>query len=299
MSQENNTTGIAYALGAFILWGLMPLFFRELSHVPELEFLGHRMIWSFLFLIFLLFFRRSYIMLLSEIGQIITNRKMLLMLLFTAALISSNWLVYIWAIANDNVLQASLGYYINPLMNMALGMLVLGERISKRKQFSVSLAALGVLYMIIESGEFPWIALYLATSFAIYGLVRKKAAIGAVMGQWVEMLIILPVALTYLAYLNISATPEAIGHDNYTLFMLVISGAVTAIPLVLFTSAARSLPLTTLGLLQYIAPTITFLLAIFLWHEPFTMTHMVAFGCIWGALVIYSMDSFLPSRQKS
>lgn len=299
MSQENNAAGISYGLGAFIIWGLMPIFFKELSHVDALEFLGSRMVWSFIFLIFLLFFRRTIPMFIQEVREVFTNKKLLLLLLFSAVLLSSNWLVYIWAIANDDVVQASLGYFINPLMTVILGMLVLGEKLSRTKLLSVGLAAVGVLYMIFEGGELPWIALYLATSFAIYGLIRKKILIGSIMGLWVEMLILLPVAGGYLIYLSLSAPAEIISHDDYTLFMLAISGAVTTIPLVLFTSAARRLPLSTVGILQYIAPTISLLLAVFLWNEPFTMTHMIAFGCIWGALVIYSMDNFLPSRQKA
>lgn len=298
MSQENNSPGIAFGLGAFIIWGLIPIFFKALSHVQTLEFLGHRMIWSFIFLVFLLFFRRTVPQLIKEIGQVLKNKKLLLMLLLSALLISSNWLVYIWAIANDQVIQASLGYFINPLMTITLGMAVLGERLSRAKQLSVGLAALGVLYMIIKGGEFPWIAMYLATSFALYALVRKKAQIGSVMGLWVEMLVMLPGAVGYLIYFNLTAQPATIAHDDFTWFMLVISGAVTTIPLVLFTSAAQRLPLSTIGVLQYLAPSITLFLAVFLWNEPFTFTHAVAFGCIWGALVIYSLDSFLPSRQK-
>lgn len=299
MSQENNTAGIAFALGAFVIWGLMPIFFKALHHVQALEFLGQRMVWSFIFLIFLLFFRRTLSTFIREIRDVFTNKKLLLMLFFSAILISSNWLVYIWAIANDDVVQASLGYFINPLMNVMLGMIVLGEKLSKTKRYSVGLAAIGVLYMIIKGGEFPWIALYLATSFALYGLIRKKAMVGAIMGLWIEMLILLPIAISYLVFVNISAPPEVVGYDNQTLLLLAISGAVTTIPLVLFASAAKRLPLSTIGVLQYIAPSMTLGLAVFLWNEPFTMTHMVAFSCIWLALVIYSSDSFFASRQKN
>ena len=297
MSQENNSAGIAFGLGAFIIWGLIPLFFKELSHVQAFELLGHRMIWSFIFLIFLLFFRRSVSQLIKEIGQVFRNKKLLLMLLFSALLISSNWLVFIWAIAHDKVVETSLGYFINPLMTITLGMVVLGEKLSRAKQLSVGLATLGVLYLVIEGGKFPWVALYLATSFALYGLVRKKTQIGSVIGLWVEMLVLLPGAVGYLIYLNLTELPKTVSHDDFTWFMLVISGAVTTIPLVLFTSAAQRLPLSTIGVLQYTAPTITLLLAVFLWNEPFTMTDTVAFGCIWGALVIYSLDSYLIRRK--
>lgn len=298
LSRENNTAGVAYALGAFTIWGLIPIFFKELSHVPALEFLGHRMVWSFVFLIFLLFFRRALKQLIKEILHSLRDGKLMLMLGTTAILISSNWLVYIWAITNDHVVEASLGYFINPLMNVALGLLLLGERLSRTKLFSVGLGAVGVLYMIVEGGSFPWIALYLATSFALYGLIRKKAHVGAIIGLWVEMLLLLPIALAYLLYLGLSAPPGQTGYDDYTAFMLIISGAVTTIPLVFFTSAAKRLPLSTIGVLQYIAPTMTLLFAVFLWQEPFTTTHMIAFGLIWSGLALYTKDSFFPLRKN-
>jgi len=295
---ENNTAGIVYALGAFVLWGLAPLFFKELSHVAALEFLGFRMVWSFIFLIILLFFRRSLKILIQEIGQTFANRKLLFMLFMSAILISSNWLVFIWAVANNHVMETSLGYFINPLASVALGMLVLGEKLSRTKLAAVGLAAFGVMYLIVVQGKFPWVALFLATSFALYGLIRKKAVIGAILGLWVEMLMLLPFAVGYLSYLNFSKSSGRVGHDDYTLFMLIISGAVTTIPLMFFASAARRLPLSLLGLLQYIAPSMTLLMAVFLWNEEFTTAHMVAFSCIWGALAIYSADSFFPVRNR-
>ncbi|HEC01071.1 MAG TPA: EamA family transporter RarD [Sphingomonadales bacterium] len=295
---ENNTAGIAYALGAFILWGLAPIYFKELSHVPALEFLGFRMVWSFIFLIILLFFRRSLKILIQEIGQTFANKKLLFMLFLSAVLISSNWLVFIWAVANNHVMETSLGYFINPLVNVALGMLVLGERLSRVKLIAVGIATFGVIYLIVAQGIFPWVALYLAGSFALYGLIRKKVVIGAILGLWVEMLVLLPFAVGYLSFLNFSATSGRVSHDDYTLFMLILSGAVTTIPLVFFASAARRLPLSLLGLLQYIAPTMTLLMAVFLWGELFTTAHMVAFSCIWGALAIYSADSFFPVRNR-
>ncbi|PCJ44814.1 MAG: protein RarD [Alphaproteobacteria bacterium] len=297
-SDDNNSAGIAYALGAFVLWGLAPLFFKELSHVAALEFLGFRMVWSFIFLIILLFFRRSLKILIQEIGQTFADKKLLFMLFLSAVLISSNWLVFIWAVANNHVMETSLGYFINPLVNVALGMLVLGERLSRVKLMAVGIATFGVIYLIAAQGIFPWVALYLAGSFALYGLIRKKVVIGAILGLWVEMLVLLPFAVGYLSFLNFSETSGRVSHDDYTLFMLILSGAVTTIPLVFFASAARRLPLSLLGLLQYIAPTMTLLMAVFLWGELFTTAHMVAFSCIWGALAIYSADSFFPVRNR-
>ena len=298
ISQENNTSGVLYALGAFTLWGVAPIFFKELSDVPSLVFLVFRMILSFMFLILLLFFMRTIKTFLMEIRQIFTNRKLLVMLFLSSALISTNWLVYIWAVTNNHVLETSLGYFINPLVNVSLGMLVLGERLSRIKIFAVVLAAIGVLYMIINGGQFPWVAFYLAFSFAFYGLIRKKAVIGAIMGLWMEMLILLPAAVAYLFYIYFLGAVNGPNFDNYTLFMLAISGAVTTIPLVLFALAAKRLPLSTIGILQYIAPSMILILAVFLWDEPFTMTHRITFSFIWGALLIYSLESFFSSGRK-
>ena len=296
---ENHAAGVAFALGAFLLWGLMPIYFKELSQVPALEFLGYRMVWSFVFLTILLFFRRTLQTLFQEIKRTFTNKKLMMMLFVSAGLITTNWLVFIWAVSNNNVMETSLGYFINPLMNVALGMLVLGERLTRVKLLAVGLAATGVLFLIIEGGRLPWVALCLGTTFALYGLVRKQTCIGAIMGLWVEMLILLPGALAYMVYLDISVTVPGLDYSDYTQFMLVMSGAVSTIPLVFFTSAALRLPLSTLGLFQYIAPTMTLLLAVFLWNEPFTLTHMITFGCIWGGLVIYSIDSFFPAKAKT
>jgi len=298
IAQRNHRVGATYALGAFALWGLMPIFFKELSHVASLEFLSYRMIFSFIFLIFLLSFRRTLHGFIQEIKHIFSHKKLWLMLFFSAALISSNWLVYIWAISHDYVVETSLGYFINPLMNVALGMLVLGEKLTKVKLFSVALAAIGVLYMIFQGGNFPWVALYLASSFALYGLIRKKILIGAIIGLWVEILILLPVALSYLIYLDLSGPEDVAGYDGYTMFLFVVSGALTTIPLVMFASAAKRLPLSTIGVFQYLAPSISLMLAVFLWHEPFPVVRMIGFGFIWGGLLVYSLDSFMKRNKR-
>lgn len=295
--QDSHASGVAFAFGAFILWGLVPIFFKALSHVPALEFLGYRMIWSFIFLIILLFFRRPVKLLMPEIFRMISDGKLVLMLFISAILISSNWLVYIWAVTNSRVLETSLGYFINPLMNVALGMFILGERLNRLKLLAVALAAAGVMYMMIIGGKIPWISLYLAASFALYGLVRKKAVVGAILGLWLEILMMLPFAIVYLIYLDMAVRLDGAGHDNYTLFMLMLSGAVTTIPLLLFALAARRLPLSMIGLIQYIAPTIAFFLSVFLWKEPFTTTHMVGFSFIWGGLIIYSGDSYFAKKD--
>lgn len=301
-AEETSTTGVMYGLAAFVLWGLAPIYFKELSHVVPLEFLSHRMVWSFILLIFLLFFRRTLPNLIKDIRLTFSNGKLMLMLLTSALLISTNWLVFIWAVANNHVVETSLGYFINPLMNVAFGIMLLGERLTRTKLAAVGLAAVGVLYMIVQSGTFPWVALILGTSFALYGLIRKKATVGAVLGLWVELLLLLPLVIGYLTYVSLTAGGGFMGaekYDDYTWALLIFGGLITTAPLVFFASAATRLPLSTIGLLQYLAPSMTLLLAVFLWHEPFTFTHMVAFGCIWGALLIYTMDSFFPKKKKA
>ncbi|WP_417624005.1 EamA family transporter RarD [Paremcibacter congregatus] len=298
---ENNTAGVLCGLAAFVIWGLVPIFFKEISHVPPLEFLAHRMVWSFVLLIFMLFFRRSLPTLIKDVRAIMSNRRLLMMLFASATLISCNWLIYIWAVANNHVVEASLGYFINPLVNVAFGILFLGERLTKTKLMAVGLAAIGVLYMVVNSGIFPWIALVLGVLFALYGLIRKKAHVGSVIGLWIELLLLMPVVIGYMLYVNVTTGGGFMGidkHDDYTWMMLMLSGVVTTAPLVLFASAAIRIPLSTIGLLQYIAPSMSLLLAIFLWHEPFTSTHLVAFSCIWGALIIYSVDSFILNRKR-
>jgi len=286
---KRSPIGLAYAVSAYLIWGFSPVYWKVLQSIPALEIICHRVIWSFAFLIpvVLLGKRRN------ELAQVLKRPKTLLVLLTTSFLVGGNWLVYIWAVNNERVLQASLGYYINPLVSVFLGIVFLRERIRFLQGVAVVLASAGVLYLAIQYGEFPTVSLVLAFTFGAYGLIRKVAPVSAVTGLTMETLILTIPALIYLFHLTVSGH-GAFGHKGITINLFLIGTAlVTAVPLLLFTLGARRLPLSTMGFLQYILPTCIFLLGIFFYHEPFMRAQVVTFVVIWTALAIYSADSFL------
>ncbi len=280
-------TGVALATAAFVCWGLFPIYFKLVADVPAVEVLAHRVVWSLLFVAGLLTARRGW----PAVLAVFPNRRLVATLTLSAVVISVNWGVFIWAIANDRILESSLGYYINPLVSVVLGVVVLGERLRPAQWGAVLLAAAGVAYQVIGLGAVPWIALTLAFSFGAYGLIRKVAAVDAYSGLFVETLILSPLALAYLGWLAVTGR-GAFGAGNWELDGLIaVSGVVTALPLILFVGGAQRIRLSTLGLLQYIVPTGHFVLAVFVYEEPFTRGTLVTFGCIWAALVIYSFDT--------
>ena len=291
---KNTVLGVGYAASAFLIWGISPIYWKALRAVPALEIILHRMVWSFFFLVPLIIIMRRW----QEFIDTLKNHRTLLILLFTALIIGGNWLLYIWAVNNDNLLQASLGYYINPLVNVVLGMVFLKERLRAPQILAVVLATAGVLYLTIYYGEFPWIALTLAVSFGLYGLIRKVAPVGSLVGLAVETLLLSIPALVYLFYLD-SQGQGSIFRVSLKLDLLLMGCAlVTAIPLLFFTLGARRLYLSTIGLLQYIAPSCMFILAVFLFHEPFSSAQVVTFIFSWTALAIYSTDSVRYYRGK-
>ena len=286
--------GLIYAASAFLIWGLSPLYWKALGAVPALEIIAHRVVWSFLFLMGLILLQRRW----SEFAEILKSGRMLLTLMLTAILVSANWLLYIWAVNNNHMLQASLGYYINPLVNVVLGMLFLRERLRRPQILAVMLAAGGVLYLTTAYGEFPWIALTLALSFGLYGLIRKVAPVGALVGLAVETMLLSPPALIYLIHLDFQEA-DTILRVSLKLDLLLIGCApMTAAPLLFFTLGAKRLYLSTLGLMQYIGPSGMFLLAIFYYNEPFSTTQIWTFAMIWAALGIYSTDSVIYYRRE-
>ena len=286
--------GLIYAASAFLIWGLSPLYWKALVAVPALEIIAHRVVWSFLFLMGLILLQRRW----SEFAEILKSGRMLLTLMLTAILVSANWLLYIWAVNNNYMLQASLGYYINPLVNVVLGLLFLRERLRRPQILAVMLAASGVLYLTIAYGKFPWISLTLALSFGLYGLIRKVAPVGALVGLAVETMLLSPPALIYLIHLN-SQEADTILRVSLKLDLLLIGCApLTAAPLLFFTLGAKRLYLSTLGLMQYIGPSGMFLLAIFHYNEPFSTTQVWTFAMIWAALGIYSTDSVIYYRRE-
>jgi chloramphenicol-sensitive protein RarD len=292
--RSDSLLGLIYAGSAFLIWGLSPVYWKALDTVPALEITMHRVIWSFFFLMCLILLQRRW----SEFTGVLKNGRVLLTLLSTAILVSANWLLYIWAVNNNYMLQASLGYYINPLVNVVLGLLFLRERLRRPQILAVVLAAGSVLYLTIAYGEFPWIALTLALSFGLYGLIRKVAPVGALVGLAVETMLLAPPAVLYLIYLN-SQGVDTILRVSLKLDLLLIGCApLTAAPLLFFTLGAKRLYLSTLGLMQYIGPSGMFLLAVFYYNEPFSTTQVWTFAMIWAALVIYSTDSVIYYRRE-
>jgi chloramphenicol-sensitive protein RarD len=280
-------SGVFYGLAAYSWWGLVVLYFKAVSHVPELEVLAHRVLWSMLLLGLLVTLRGRW----REAAAALRNRKTALTLVATTVLVASNWFVFIWAMSNNEVVQASLGYFINPLVNVLLGFLFLKERLRKWQWFSVVLAFTGVAYMTLGVGQFPWIAVFLATAFGLYGLLRKTVAVDSLLGQTVETAFLLPVALGYLGYLALNDSMAFLHVDLGTDVLLMAAGVVTATPLLWFATAARRLRLATLGFLQYIAPTSQLLLGVLVFGEAFTQDHQIAFTLIWAALAVYTADA--------
>ena len=291
--KSESAFGLLYAGSAFLIWGLIPIYWKALGVVPALEITMHRVVWSFLFIMGLILLQRRR----HEFAEVLKNGLMLLTLLSSAILVSANWLLYIWAVNNNYLLQASLGYYINPLVNVVLGLLFLQERLRKPQIMAVLLAAGGVLYLTVSYGEFPWIALALALSFGFYGLIRKVAPVGALVGLAVETMLLSPPAVIYLVYLN-SQGADAFLRVSLKLDLLLVGcGPLTAAPLLFFTLGAKRLHLSTLGLMQYIGPSGMFLLAVFYYNEPFSTTMVWTFAMIWAALAIYSTDSVIYYRR--
>lgn len=288
----NAAAGVFYALAAFFTWGLVvPLHFKFLSSVPPLQILAYRIVWATLFALGLIAFRRQ----LGGLVEALTFGRRLGMLCVSAALIGVNWLVYIWAVNNGHLVQTSLGYFINPLINVALGVLVLRERLHPAQVVACGLACAGVLLLAVSSGEVPWVALALAFSFGFYSLVRKTVQVGPLIGFCIESLLLSPLALAYCALTFAQGTATAFQGDAGRDLLLALTGLTTAAPLIWFATAAQRLKLSTLGLLQYLAPTGQLALAVLVYGEPFGRTDAVAFAAIWVALAIYSVAALRSS----
>ena len=284
---KRTVSGVAFGGAAFLIWGISPLYWKALGSVPAVEIVLHRIVWSFLFLIPLVLIRKKW----PAFTATLKNRRVMLTLLASALLVSCNWLIYIWAINAGHLLQASLGYYINPLVNVFLGMVFLKERLRRSQAFAVLLAALGVLYLTFFLGQFPWIALSLAFSFGLYGLIHKTMSVGSLVGLTIETLMLALPALIILVYLGQQAlgvfSNQGVGID----LMLMASSVLTAVPLLFFSFGTRRLQLSTVGILQYIGPSCMFFMAVFLFDEPFFKAQVICFLMIWTALAIYSTDS--------
>lgn len=294
-ARRERMAGVAYAIAAFGSWALNPLYFKAVAHIPVFEVLAHRIIWSMVILVGLVWLRRRWRVILHALA----DRRTLAYLALSTLIISANWLTYIWAIVSGRVLESSLGYYINPLVSVVLGVVLLRERLGRWQVAAVAIATLGVLILSLRADGFPWIAVSLALTFGFYGLIRKTARIEAVDGLLVETTFLLPVSLGYLLWLGASGTGAFGAIDPATDLLLAACGVVSAAPLIWFTCAARRLNLSTIGFCQYIAPTGHFLLAVFLFDEPFTAGHMAAFALIWTALAIFTAQSAHRARRTA
>ncbi|MBK9302649.1 MAG: EamA family transporter RarD [bacterium] len=286
-NDDGQRAGIAYGLAAYGWWGFVPLYFKAVSHVAPLEVLAHRVLWSLVLLSALLAARGRIPLLV----KLLRDRRTLSVLGLTTLLIAANWLVFIWAVANDHVLQASFGYFITPLLNVLLGVVVLKERLRRSQALAVALAGLGVLWLSWRLGGLPVISLALAASFSLYGLLRKLIRPDGTLGLAAETLLLAPAALAWLLVREGSTGTAFLHGGAGTALLLAAGGIVTALPLIWFAEAARRLRYATVGFLQYLSPTLQFLLAVALFHEPFTASHAVAFGLIWAALGLYSWDA--------
>ncbi|HJV75058.1 MAG TPA: EamA family transporter RarD [Noviherbaspirillum sp.] len=279
--------GMLYAATAYALWGVFPLYFKALQEIAPFEILVHRMVWSLAFLAVVLAVRRHW----GWLGSTLRQPKILAGFAASALLLSSNWFIYIWAVNHGRVVDASLGYFINPLFNVLLGSVLLHERLRAVQWTAVALAACGVAWLTWQGGGLPWIALLLAATFALYGLLRKTAALGTLEGLALETLLLFPLAAVYLVLLTMEGRNSFATASTGTQWLLAASGPITAIPLLLFAAGARRIPLSLLGLLQYIGPTLQLLLGVWLYHEPFGGMRLAGFALIWSALAVYSLES--------
>ncbi len=287
--KKNRQTGILSAIGAYILWGILPVYWKLVSNVPAHEILAHRIVWSFLFMVGIVIIIKGKTKFYQEILHLVRVPKKIVSLVLGSVFISINWFIYIWAVNSNRVIETSLGYYINPLFSVLLGIFILKERLSLGQMVAVLLAMGGVLYMTMGFGSVPWVALLLAITFGLYGLCKKIADITPTTSITLETLIMMPLAIVYILYLNFQGTGSFDGATTTSMFLMG-SGIITAIPLLLFAYGANRLSLISLGFIQYLSPTIALLLGVFLYHEPFTQVHFISFVLIWMALVVFSLS---------
>lgn len=299
MGSSNEKSGVIYAAFAYVVWGILPIYWKLLDNVTAGEILASRIVWSFVFMFLLLTFTKKLKNLKAVFSEFKQNPKLIGALAAASLIVSFNWFIYIYAVNSDQVVQASLGYYMNPLVSVLLGVLVLKERLSKAQYVSFFLAAIGVFILTISYGQFPWIAIGLAVSFAVYGLAKKLIPLQSDVGLTMETMFIAPLALSYIVYLFVIDRNVFLHESLSTDLLLIGAGVATAIPLLYFAKGAQTIALSTLGFLQYISPTLMLFLGVFIYKETFSTTHLVAFIFIWLALILYYLSfSRLFSRRK-
>lgn len=293
LTKQQKLGGI-FAATAYSLWGIAPIYFKQIATIPAIEILVHRIIWSFVLLFLILIVLKQG----GRVIQIMRQPKTLSILLLCSVLLGANWGLFIWAVNSNHMLDASLGYYINPLLNVLLGMVFLAEKLRKLQWAAVILAGVGVAIQLITFGSLPWIALCLAGSFAIYGLIRKKLAVDAISGLFIESLLLLPLALFYWWQYADSYAVNLFNNSWQLNGWLIAAGIVTTVPLLCFIAGAQRLQLSTMGFFQYIGPSLMFVFGVWLYHEPFAAERLFTFGLIWIALLLYTVDAWQQSRQR-
>lgn len=293
MDRREHTKGIYFAVTAFVIWGFVPMYFKAIEQVQPMEVVSHRVIWSTLFLGIILLYTGQFFRTLGIFRQ----PSLLFGLLLSALVIAVNWLVFIWAVGQGRILETTLGYFINPLINVVFGMIFFSERLRIPQWVALFLAIIGVVYQLLHVGEFPWVALTLALSFSIYGLLRKKLAVDAVGGLFIETLWLSPFALLFLFYLMQTGTLFLLHWDSTMFLLLALSGVVTSVPLLAFAAGARRINLSLIGFIQYIGPSIAFLIAVFYYGEPMDWQRLTTFIFIWCGLAIFTIDGYLRQRR--
>ena len=289
--QKNHLQGVLYSLLCYTVWGLFPLYWKLLKDVSPVEVLAHRILWSFVFMyLFCVFWKRK------SLRPVFKDKKQTLKLALCGGIISVNWGLYIWAVSNNHVVDASLGYYINPLLNVLLGILFFKERLNRAQTVAVVLAFAGVAYFSYDHGSLPWISLILGLSFAIYASIKKTLTVSSLQGLTVETLLVTPMALLYLTFLFSKHENAIFAISPLMTFLLIMAGVVTALPLFWFGIATGKIPLSTIGFLQYVSPTLQLLIGVVVFGEAFTTAHVVCFCCIWTGLALYSGD--MVKRMK-
>ncbi|WP_203361474.1 EamA family transporter RarD [Bacillus sp. REN10] len=287
---ESTKSGMMYAGSAYLLWGLFPIYWKWLGHVAADEILANRVFWSFVSMVLFLVVTKKLGQLKTTLQEIKKKPKQAAALIAASLLVSLNWFLFIWAVNQDRIIETSLGYYINPLMSVLLGVFILKEALSKAQIFSFIFAMGGVLVLTVSYGQFPWISLSLAVTFALYGLAKKMIQVDAAIGLTLETAVVTPAAFAFLVFTYVRGDLSLFSHSVSTDLLLMIGGTVTAIPLLLFAQGAQKIPLYMIGFLQYITPTMTLLLGIFVYHEPFTSIQLTAFCLIWTALLLFSLS---------
>jgi chloramphenicol-sensitive protein RarD len=283
--------GILYGVGAYAFWGFFPIYWKQLHNVSALQLIGHRIVWSFVMLIAIILFTQQW----AEFRATV-NAKILRVYIVAALLIGANWLIYVWAVNANFIVETSLGYFINPLLSVLMGVIFLKERLRVAQWFPVIIAALGVAYLAYVYGSLPIIALSLAFSFSLYGLVKKLSPLGSLYGLTIETGLLFIPALGYLIFEQIRGVGVFLNTGVAPDLLMIGAGLVTTVPLLMFASAARSIPLWAVGLLQYIAPTIQFFLGVFIYKEPFSHNQLIGFGIVWAALIFFLIENYLAKR---